>query len=158
MTTGIFAMRNPLLIGFMLNLALSASGCAELSEAPSVELKGKQYTVELADTPELRERGLMFRRDMPAETGMLFIHDSEEPIAYWMKNTYIPLDILYFDSNLKLVSAHLGVPPCGDQPRCPVFPSAGPAQYVLELNAGQADALDLKPGDTLRLKGVKPAR
>jgi len=47
-------MRNPLLIGFILNLVLSASGCAKLAEAPSVELKGKRYTVELADTPELR--------------------------------------------------------------------------------------------------------
>jgi len=151
-------MRNPLLIGFILNLVLSASGCAELAEAPSVELKGKRYTVELADTPELRERGLMFRRDMPAEAGMLFIHDSEEPLAYWMKNTYIPLDILYFDSKLRLISAQLGVPPCGDQPRCPAFASAGPAQYVLELNAGQATALDLKPGEPLRLMGVKPVQ
>jgi uncharacterized membrane protein (UPF0127 family) len=151
-------MRNPLLIGFILNLVLSASGCAEFAEAPSVELKGKRYTVELADTPELRERGLMFRRDMPAEAGMLFIHDSEEPLAYWMKNTYIPLDILYFDSKLRLVSAQLGVPPCGDQPRCPAFASAGPAQYVLELNAGQATALDLKPGEPLRLMGVKPVQ
>ena len=151
-------MRNPLLFGFMLNLVLTATGCAELADAPSVELKGKRYTVELADTPELRERGLMFRRDMPADAGMLFIHDSEEPVAYWMKNTYIPLDILYFDSKLKLVSAQLGVPPCGDQPQCPVFPSAGPARYVLELNAGQADSLGLKPGDPLRLNGVQPAR
>jgi len=151
-------MRNPLLIGFILNLVLSASGCAKLAEAPSVELKGKRYTVELADTPELRERGLMFRRDMPADAGMLFIHDNEEPLAYWMKNTYIPLDILYFDSKLRLISAQLGVPPCGDQPRCPTFASAGPAQYVLELNAGQAVALDLKPGDPLRLTGVKPVQ
>jgi len=151
-------MRNPLLIGFILNLVLSASGCAKLAEASSVELKGKRYTVELADTPELRERGLMFRRDMPADAGMLFIHDNEEPLAYWMKNTYIPLDILYFDSKLRLISAQLGVPPCGDQPRCPTFASAGPAQYVLELNAGQAVALDLKPGDPLRLTGVKPVQ
>ena len=151
-------MRNPLLIGFILNLVLSASGCAEFAEAPSVELKGKRYTVELADTPELRERGLMFRRDMPADAGMLFIHDNEEPLAYWMKNTYIPLDILYFDSKLRLISAQLGVPPCGDQPRCPTFASAGPAQYVLELNAGQATALDLKPGEPLRLMGVKPVQ
>jgi uncharacterized protein len=151
-------MRNPLLLGFMLNLVLTATGCAELADAPSVELNGKRYTVELADTPELRERGLMFRRDMPADAGMLFIHDSEEPLAYWMKNTYIPLDILYFDSRLKLVSAQLGVPPCGDQPRCPAFASAGPAMYVLELNAGQAATLDLKPGDALSLKGVKTAQ
>jgi len=101
-------MRNALLLGLMFNLVLSATGCAELADAPSVELKGKRYTVELADTPELRERGLMFRRDMPVDAGMLFIHDNEEPLAYWMKNTYIPLDILYFDSKLKLVSAQLG--------------------------------------------------
>jgi uncharacterized protein len=71
-----------------------------------------------------------------------------------MKNTYIALDILYFDENKRLVSAQLDVPPCGEQARCPPYPSAGPARYVLELNAGQSKGLGLKPGDILKIEGV----
>ena len=91
---------------------------------------------------------------MPAENGMLFIFDDEDIRTFWMKNTYIALDILYFDSDKRLVSAQLGVPPCGDQQRCPLYPSAGPARYVLELNAGEADGMALKPGDPLKIEGV----
>ena len=65
-----------------------------------------------------------------------------------MKNTHIPLDILYFDQNYKLVSVQERVPPCRSDP-CAHYPSAGPAQYVLELNAGSADKLGVKPGDVL---------
>jgi uncharacterized membrane protein (UPF0127 family) len=67
-----------------------------------------------------------------------------------MKNTHIPLDILYFDKNYNLVSVQKRVPPClnsGDN--CPAYPSEGAAQYVLELNAGTADKLGVKPGDAL---------
>ncbi len=138
------------LAGYLLSIA---SGCAQLNESPWAEVKGKRYAVELADTPESREHGLMFRRELAPDAGMLFIHDDVEPLAYWMKNTYIPLDILYFDQDKRLVSAQLGVLPCGRQPQCPIYPSAGPAKYVLELNAGQAADLGLKRGDELRFGG-----
>mgnify|MGYP003488624604 FL=1 len=75
-----------------------------------------------------------------------------------MKNTYIALDILYFDERKKLVSAQLNVPPCGEQAQCPVYPSAGPAKYVLEINAGLAEQLKLKPGDTLDSNVIGPAK
>src|SRR5207342_2672593 len=96
-----------------------------------------------------RARGLMFRDAMAADHGMLFIHDSEEPQSYWMKNTKIPLDILYFDHARRLVSAQQGVPPCSAGDQCPPFPSDGNALYVLELNAGTAQALGVKAGDSL---------
>jgi hypothetical protein len=86
---------------------------------------------------------------MAADHGMLFIHEGDEPQAYWMKNTRIPLDILYFDGARKLVSvAH--APPCSLGDKCPPFPSEGPARYVLELNAGSAGAIGLAPGDELK--------
>ncbi len=132
----------------------TAGGCAAISDAPSVQIKGKTYAVEVADTDALRERGLMFRKDLAEDAGMLFVHRSEDMLAYWMKNTYIPLDILYFDARLRLVSAQLNVVPCGAQPRCPAYPSAAPAKYVLELNAGQAKAMGLAIGDTLTLHGI----
>lgn len=142
-------MRKRLITTIALTLAIVASGCAQQAKSPWAEVNGKRFTIEVADTPELRERGLMFRRELAADAGMLFVHDEMSPIAYWMKNTYIPLDILYFDNQKKLVSAQLNVLPCGEQIQCPIYPSAGPARYVLEINAGLAESLKLKPGDTL---------
>ena len=128
---------------------LSLSACATVtSDGAWVELKGKRFSVEVADDDAERARGLMFRDDMAADHGMLFIHDGEEPQSYWMKNTKIPLDIIYFDHARKLVSvAH--APPCSLGDQCPPFPSEGPALYVLELNAGTVEALGAKPGDEL---------
>jgi uncharacterized membrane protein (UPF0127 family) len=139
--------------------ALSLCGCATAAGDGDawVELKGKRFVVEIADDEGEREQGLMFRDDMAPDHGMVFVHDSEEPQYYWMKNTRIPLDILYFDRARKLVSvAH--APPCSDGDRCPPFPSEGPALYVLELNAGTAEALGVKPGDELRFGPGVPQR
>ena len=138
-----------------LALCLTAS-CASAGNDTWVELKGKRFSVEIADEAAERERGLMFRDELPAENGMIFIHDELEPQAYWMKNTKIPLDILYFDDALKLVSAQQRVPPCSMGDRCPPFPSDGPARYVLELNAGLVEELGVKPGDELKLGPAVP--
>lgn len=124
-------------------------GCA--SEGPWVELKGQRYVVEVADNHEERARGLMFRDTLEQGRGMLFVHDAEQPLAYWMKNTRIPLDILYFDEDLKLVSVSRGVPPCSLGDRCPNYPSRAPALYVLELNAGVAAEIGVAKGDELKL-------
>jgi uncharacterized membrane protein (UPF0127 family) len=139
--------------------ALSLCGCATASGDGDawVELKGKRFVVEIADDEAEREQGLMFRDEMAADHGMVFVHDAEEQQYYWMKNTKIPLDILYFDRARKLVSvAH--APPCSDGDRCPPFPSEGPALYVLELNAGTAESLGVKPGDELRFGPGVPQR
>lgn len=139
-------------------LALPLAACASDSNH-WVELGGKRYTVEVADSDEERARGLMFRDSMPAERGMLFIHDVEEPQAYWMKNTRIPLDILYFDNARRLVSQQRDVPACTLGDGCPPYPSDAPARYVLELNAGQAEAMGLKNGTILKFgPGLSPAK
>jgi len=114
-----------------------------------VELAGTRYQVELALDDASRARGLMFRDQMPADHGMLFIHDVQAPQAYWMKNTKIALDILYFDAERKLVSQQRDVPPCSAGDACPAYPSYRPALYVLELNAGQAALLNLGNGAEL---------
>jgi uncharacterized membrane protein (UPF0127 family) len=82
---------------------------------------------------------------------MLFVHEREEPLAYWMKNTRIPLDILYFDNAHRLVSQQRDVPPCSLGDACPPYPSEAPARYVLELNAGQAAQLGLQTGARLEI-------
>ncbi|HHW4677951.1 MAG TPA: DUF192 domain-containing protein [Xylella sp.] len=114
-----------------------------------VNLSGQRYQVEVAQTEESRAYGLMFRTKMPENHGMLFIHERQEPQAYWMKNTKIPLDILYFDEQRKLVSQQRNVPPCSAGDACPPYPSYAPTRYVLELNAGQATRLGLKDGTEL---------
>jgi len=92
----------------------------------------------------------MYRDSLPADHGMLFVFQDEQPRSFWMKNTRIPLDILFFDKSLKLVSASLDARPCRVR-RCPTYPSVLPAMYVLELNAGKARELGIGPGDRLQL-------
>ena len=123
-----------------------------------IKLHGHRYAVELAQTDAQRTRGLMFRSHMASDRGMLFIHDTEEPLAYWMKNTLIALDIFYFDANRRLVSVSKRTPPCTLGDGCPSYRSEGPALYVLELNAGAADQLHVKKGDRLTFGPHIPAR
>jgi uncharacterized membrane protein (UPF0127 family) len=124
----------------------SCVACA--SGDPSVELGGKTFDVEIADTQEKQALGLMFRDSMPADQGMLFIFPNEAPRSFWMKNCRISLDIMYFDKELKMVSISADTPPCRVS-RCPSYPSTGSAMYVLELNAGMASELGVGPGDQL---------
>jgi len=135
---------------FLCVLMLTAcTACA--SGETSVELGGRTFSVEIADTQEEHALGLMFRDSMPADEGMIFIFPDEAMRRFWMKNTRIPLDIMYFDKDLKMVSVSANTPPCRVS-RCPSYPSAAPAKYVLELNAGVAAELGVGPGDRLTLK------
>ena len=139
----------------LLLLMLLLSGCANASSW--VELGGQRYKVEVADDDAERARGLMFRDQLAPGTGMIFLHDREEPQAYWMKNTKIALDILYFDSARKLVAQQRDVPPCSAGNACPPYPSNAPARYVLELNAGEAAKLKLQNGAELKFsKDIQP--
>lgn len=133
----------------LLLVAFAAPGCA--AEEPQVQLKGETFTVDLALTREEQARGLMFVEEMPDDRGMLFIFPGESMRGFWMKNTRIPLDILYFDSDLALVNVIENARPCASSGRCPTHRSTGPAKYVLELNAGQAEALGLERGDVMTL-------
>jgi uncharacterized membrane protein (UPF0127 family) len=150
------ALRLAALALAVVSLSACASGAAK--EDHWVQLKGKRFVVELADDDAERERGLMFRTEMAADHGMLFVHDVEDIQSYWMKNTKIPLDILYFDHARKLVSVQRDVPPCSLGDRCPPFASEGPALYVLELNAGTAASLGVQPGDVLAFGPGVPER
>jgi uncharacterized membrane protein (UPF0127 family) len=145
--------QSPYALGAMtLCLSISLCACTARPAGPSVELKGRHFDIEIAADDASRERGLMFRDAMPADHGMLFLFDGMEPRIFWMKNTHIPLDILYFDQNYKLVSVQKRVPPCRSAGNdCPQYPSTGPAQYVLELNAGVADKLGVKESDELKV-------
>lgn len=122
-----------------------------MAQGPHVRLKGETFSVEVADTPDKQQLGLMFRDHMPRDHGMLFIFPNESLRSFWMKNTRIPLDIIYFDADYRLVSVARGARPCRTT-QCRGYPSAGPAKFVLELNAGLADELRLEPGDIMEVR------
>ena len=135
----------------MLFLTMAVFLCTSCAAGePYVVLKGQRFVVELAETREKQALGLMFRDSMPDDHGMLFLFPAESRRSFWMKNTRIPLDILYFDAQLRFVSVAAGAQPCRT-PTCPSYPSSGPARYVLELNAGKAAELGVSPGDVLEL-------
>lgn len=123
---------------------LLAAGCR--ADGPWVEVAGTRYHVEIAADDATRARGLMFVDSMPEDRGMLFIWRTAEPRAFWMRNTRIPLDIVYIGADRTIVAWSLDTPPCRTQ-RCPSYPSVRPAQYVLEVNAGQMEALGARIGD-----------
>lgn len=140
------SLRQTLLATLLFGLPFFAA--AQLQ--PWVKLKGQHIAVELAEDDATRMRGLMFREHMDPNHGMLFVFEHETPQAFWMKNTKIPLDMLFFDHAGKLVALHERVPPCTADP-CPAYPSNAPALYVLELNGGEAAKLGVKPGEKLEI-------
>jgi hypothetical protein len=143
-------------LAIILVWALTLTVTSACSTAPAtVTLRDHQFTVEIADDDAERARGLMFRDQMDADAGMLFLFEQQGPQAFWMKNTRIPLDILYFDNSWKLVGWSLDTPPCSLGNQCPSYPSQAPARYVLELNAGTAARIGAQFGDRLTTHGVK---
>jgi uncharacterized membrane protein (UPF0127 family) len=135
---------------FALLLPAASDGVHAESGLPTTRLllAGHPVRAEVADDDAARSRGLMFRKSLPLDEGMLFVFDAELPLSFWMKNTLIPLDMLYFDRDGRLVSVQRDVPPCRTA-YCPSFPGEAPARYVLELNAGRARQLDLPRGARL---------
>jgi uncharacterized membrane protein (UPF0127 family) len=118
-----------------------------------VTLNGRHFSVEIAATDAQREHGLMDRTSMPADHGMLFVFPDSQPRTFWMKNTLIPLDMLFFDADRRLVAIQADAQPCRKDP-CPLYPSETPARYVLELNAGAAAKLGARTGDVITFSGI----
>ncbi len=145
------AMKHALL-SLLFLLAASACAAPPPYAQAAVELDGHRFSVELATDNASRQHGLMMRTKLEADHGMLFAFPVMGPQGFWMKNTLIPLDILYFDDGGRLVSIQRDVPPCKADP-CPIYPSAAPAIYVLELSAGTAQRIGAKPGDVLKIDG-----
>ena len=103
--------------------------------------------IEVADDEAERMTGLMYRLSLPEMAGMFFIFEDEEPRSFWMKNTYISLDIIYINAEKKIVSIQKYT-----QPKTTFsIPSEKPAKYVLEVNAGFSDKYNINPGDQIEL-------
>ena len=109
--------------------------------------------VEIAANGELRAQGLMHRDALRPGAGMLFFFPGDGAYSFWMKNTRIPLDIVWIDSSRRIVDVKHDVPPCVADP-CPSYHPAGPARYVLEVAGGVAREHGLKAGDVLQFANV----
>lgn len=108
--------------------------------------------VEIAQTRSELRRGLMYRQYMPERHGMLFIFPHLDRHPFWMKNTIIPLDIIWMDDHAVVVWVQPNARPCVVDP-CPLYRPPANAKYVLELNAGMASKLDIKRGVRMRAFG-----
>ncbi|MGV6839738.1 MAG: DUF192 domain-containing protein [Planktomarina sp.] len=100
--------------------------------------------MDVVHTPQTRAQGLMYRRHMPRDHGMLFVFQDVKPRSFWMKNTYIPLDILFFDADGQLLNIAYNARPHD----LTSLPSKGAAQFVLEVNAGIAKRFRITPRTT----------
>lgn len=107
----------------------------------------REFVLEVADTEETRQLGLMNRKSMPDDHGMLFVFEEEEPLSFWMKNTLIPLDILYINAKGKVVTID-HMKPKDIQTK---HPSKEKAMYAIELNEGMAKKAGVKEGDVLTI-------
>jgi len=103
----------------------------------------RTFQVEIADDPRERAVGLMFRRAMPADAGMLFDFMEEQPASFWMRNTYIPLDMIFIKSDGTIDSIGERTTPLSERS----VPSKGPVRFVLEINGGLSDRLGIEAGD-----------
>ena len=113
----------------------------------SSQVKAK-IDIQIANTEFDRELGLMFRKSMKENQGMLFIFPVDTIQTFWMRNTYIPLDMVFINSQKTIVSISKNTKVLSDQ----TYASKGPAQYVLEVNAGYCDKFNINPGDKVNWK------
>jgi uncharacterized membrane protein (UPF0127 family) len=110
------------------------------------------FKVEIADTDATRERGLMFRKTLAGNRGMLFDFKTARPVAFWMKNTLIPLDMLFVGPDGHIVSIARDAAPMSETP----IPSGGDTLVVIELAGGRAAEIGAEPGDLVRERRIHP--
>ncbi len=129
---------------FLLVATAAAPRAAELETLVIESASGEHaFQVEIADDPRERERGLMFRREMADDRGMLFDFGSEQPTSFWMRNTYISLDMLFIKADGTIESIAERTTPLSERS----VPSQGPVRYVLEINGGLSGKLGIEAGD-----------
>lgn len=134
----------------LLGVGLCLSAFADSFQAPAtVRIENQQYQVAIAATPEEQERGLMHQTRLPERTGMLFPLEKSRQVAFWMKNTLIPLDMIFIQNNRVVQIIH-SAQPCQEEP-CAVYVSKGTVDAVLELPGGTAQKDRLRLGAPVEL-------
>ena len=159
-------IRRNLFLGLAFSVVLATS-CKEDNDNEIIETEKIEFTkegelsllkpngdllrtldIEIADNAYERQTGLMYRESMQNDEAMLFIFDNEAPRSFYMKNTYIPLDIIYYAADSTAVSLQENTTPLDETS----LPSEGPAKFVLEINAGLADQWNIEVGDKISFK------
>ncbi|WP_300055556.1 DUF192 domain-containing protein [uncultured Roseobacter sp.] len=132
---------------FLLASAVAAQDCRE----DTVHLKGHwgeaRFAVEIADDDAERAQGLMHREHLPSSAGMLFVYDRPQRLSFWMRNTLIPLDLIFIDQTGTVKTVHHSAQPLDETP-IPGGPD--PLTHVLEINGGLAKAMGIAPGTLVR--------
>ncbi len=140
-------------------LFLVLAGAAGADCAPgTLALRGPdgavaQFSVEVADEPDERAQGLMFRKTMPSSTGMLFVYTAPQRSMFWMRNTLIPLDMVFMDAAGRVTRVHSDAVPLDETP----IDGGTGVRYVLEINGGLAKRLGIAPGHEMRHPAVEPS-
>lgn len=134
---------------YIIILLIMLSACTQMT-GQSVEINGNEVQVEVANTPDQRRLGLMYRDNLEENTGMLFVYPDEQQLRVWMKNTYIPLDIIFISKNGTVVDTAT-LEPCETE-QCPIFTAKGEGKYFLEVNKGYLAEYNVSVGDKVNLK------
>lgn len=132
----------------VLFLAILLAACVS-AEQVQVRFDSITVSAELADSPEEWQLGLMNRKSLAENKGMLFAFSDEARRSFWMKNTLMPLDVIFISANLTVVDVQT-MEPCSEEP-CRLYPSAAPAKYALEVNKGFAKKHDIAAGDKVEI-------
>lgn len=124
---------------YLVLLLVLVTSCSADERSPVVDLtlNGKLYHIEIADTPNRKSRGLMFRESIKRNAGMLFPYDTPVHLNIWMKNTLIPLGVLWLDNEARIIYRKI-LPPCRVA-NCPSFGPEQPSSYALELHPAELD-------------------
>ena len=137
----------------MLASVLLAAAAAAPPQPVCTLPDGYRVSLEVAVSEEEREMGLMFRDSLPPDAGMLFLFDRDGIWPFWMKNTFIPLDLIWLDDGGRVVEIKANVQPCYRDP-CPSYKPKAVASAVLEVNGGAAARHGVEVGSTLGFEGV----
>lgn len=139
----------------LLLLSLGAIGSLSFStfglkyQTAIVELQGQEFFVQIADTQRKQTKGLSQRQTLESNQGMLFVYSKEQPLTFWMKDTLIPLDIVFFNKDGSFNSLHHSMTPCPTvkhaTTQCTLYKSENPAQFALELKGGTVQSLTSDP-------------
>jgi len=146
----------------LLLVAVACGGATRTAATPTpapsgprvVLPSGAVYRVEVARTLDEQAQGLMFRESLPERTGMLFLFANGDPHKFWMKNTMIPLDMIWMDGTGRVLFVSADTPPCSADP-CPTYGPDLPASCVLEIAGGLAAKEKVTVGSTIRIVDVK---
>lgn len=123
------------------------TGCSQVTK--KVIINEKSFNVEIADNQIERAQGLMFRKELEENSGMLFLFESSGKHSFWMKNTLIPLDMIWIDENLEIVFIFENAQPCEET--CDSITPDKNAKYVLEINSGLVEKYNFKIGDEIKI-------